>query len=113
MCQLKRGHPERPRPSHAETLRRVDEVFGTNISPQVLELLYNDQTVQEAKKKFNGHLVMEMYGVQGRELGQLMATWNSQFSSNLEQAQFVLANPFEKLVQEFEKVTRIQAISPK
>lgn len=100
--------PEIPRPTDAETLRRADKFFEQDFSAQVLELLQNDQVLQVAKRKFSGHTVMEMYGMEGRQLGRAMSIWNDHFSNGLEQARFILTTPFEKVVEEFEGVTGVR-----
>lgn len=60
--------------------------------------------LREVKDKFNGALVSEWTGLEGKDLGQLMAAWKKKFESNEALHQFILVNDQSTLKQEISEL---------
>lgn len=102
--------PSVPRPEPIETLRRAEKFFGVDISSQIVEMLYADQIISTAKFKFNGEVVMRMFGLEGNALGYAMRVWNDHFPDELSKARYILSTPLEEIVKEFERVTGFKPV---
>lgn len=90
-----------------ETLAEVDAFFGTNVVEQIQAWNRKLEKRDAASKKFNGKVIMEKYGFEGKELGDKIATFKKRFPNEEIFYDFVSNTSLDEIFRRFENANKI------
>jgi len=88
-------------------LKRADSFFGVNTIEQIAAFQKRVKARKEAHTKFNGNSIMEKYGFEGKELGEKMKQFKSQFPNDEMYTNFIASSSLEQIFRRFESANKM------
>jgi hypothetical protein len=85
----------------------IEENFS-GFKAKLADLEHREERARKAKQKFNGKLVMDKYGYEGKELGKLLGNFKKEFDTEGELNQFLVNTSQEQVWDYFEKVNGLK-----
>jgi hypothetical protein len=81
--------------SENQVLEKIDVFFGTSVTKEIEEEKIREATVSSIQEKFNGHLLIDLLGINGKELGNFISDFKKQFKSPDDFEKFILTETQE------------------
>lgn len=81
-----------------DMFNRVKNFFGIDLNIEIRKVLNEHQLYKDSNKKFNADLVIDKYGLAGKDLGLVMKNFNDSFiGDKLARRDFILNNDMETI----------------
>lgn len=105
--EFKKNNPT-PRPTRKEVFEVFNERFPElNLKEKRDAAIKFNEAKRAAKEKFNGHLVSEKYGIEGKELGMVMKNFYSKFDSEEDRINFINNNTKDNIFKIIDEIVEI------
>lgn len=96
-----------------ENLKKADEFFGSNTLETLVAFQLEIKRKEALKEKFNGKMVMERYGLEGKSVGDFLENFKKTFPNQEVFENFLEANETEEILKRADKFHKAKQVTMK